>query len=204
MSTVIGAERFGSGMQSHFLVLAGDELIERIRNDEKVEKSILAQTQGGYADGVNSIYNYLWLDIQNRGLRFGLDMQPMRFNYLDALGQPILIEPEYQVTSDYGVDSRPNPDWSSARYEIGFIIGKDAFEYITPSAYTGEDKWKWAPQFTIGQLQWHNVKDMGCNFKGDIGFHWYEIVRAINPVKPRYVRLLISVAILISVLKVAS
>jgi hypothetical protein len=184
MMTVLGVERFGSGMDAHYLVIAGDELIERVRNDSTVEKAILAQTQGGYADGNNAIKTYPWLDIQHRGLRFGLDYQPLRFNYLDGNGDPILIEPEVKVSSDYGSDSQPNSEWANALYEIGFIVGKDAFEYLTMASYTGEDKWKWAPQFTMGELVWHNVKDNSCNFKGDLGFHWYEVVRAINPIKP--------------------
>jgi hypothetical protein len=184
MDTVIGSERFGSGMDRHYLVITGSEFNERIRNDATVENAIIAQTQGGYADGNNSLKMYAWLDIQQRGLRFGVDRQPMRYNVLDAQGHPDLIEPEISVTSDYGVDSQPNPDWANAEYEIGFIVGKDGFEYLTPTSYTGEDKWKWAPQFTMGELVWHNVKDMGCNYKGDTGFHYYEMVRAINPMKP--------------------
>lgn len=184
MQSVHGVERFGSGMDSHYLVVAGNELIERIRNDSTVEKAILSQTEGGLADGNNSIKMFPWLDIQHRGLRFGQDFQPMRFNNLDGSGNPVLIEPEVSVSSDHGKNSVTNPDWANAKYEIAFMVGKDAFEYLTLQSFTGEGAWQYGPQFTMGDLVWHNVKDNQCNFKGDLGFHWYEIVRAVNPIKP--------------------
>ena len=71
-----------------------------------------------------------------------------------------------------------------AKYEIGFLIFKDAFKRVVPKAYTGEGKWKFAPQYVMGELQWHYEIDNDCNVFGDNGFFKYRIRRAIQAHRP--------------------
>lgn len=184
---VLGSKLFGSGVDQHALVIAGFEQVEKFRNEALVNSAILAQTQGGYADGNNAIKAYQWTDIQHRGARLGVDDEPLRFNDWGPEGLPDLISPTVTVASDTGVDAAPNPDWLSAQYEVGFVVFQDAFKRVVPSRYTGEGQWKFAPQFTMGELTWHNVKDNNCNIRGDTGFFYYEVTRAIQAWNPHNV-----------------
>ena len=184
---VLGVKMFGSGNDEHALVVAGFNQVEKFRQEGLVNNAILAQTQGGYADGNDSIKRLQWTDIQHRGIRLNVDSEPLRFNDWDQDGMPDLIAPTIEVSSDHGVDADINPAWETANYEIGFIVFKDAFKRVVPTRYTGEGQWRFAPQFTMGELVWHNVKDNVCNVRGDTGFFWYRVSRAIQAVSPHSV-----------------
>lgn len=186
-ANVHGNQLFGSGVDKHALVIAGFEQVETFRNEALVTNAVLAQTGGGYADGNNAIKMLEWTSIQHRGARLAVDSQPLRFNDWAQTGLPDLIEPEVSIDADYGKDSVPNSEWVYALYEIGFIVFKNAFKRVVPSSYAGEGQWKFAPQFVMGELKWHNVVDNNCNIKGDTGFFWYEVTRALQAWQPHAV-----------------
>lgn len=186
MSEVLGVKKFGGGAASHFKVIAGVEQIEQFRNEVQVLGGILAQTQGGFDVGNKQIQMYSWTEILHRGIQMAIDQQPLRFNEIDEDGWPILISPEISVDGDSGKDSITNPAWSSAQYEVGFIMGADGFKYLTPTKFNGEGivQWKNAPQFSMGELEFVNIRDNQCNRRGDFGYFLYEVARAIQTWNP--------------------
>lgn len=184
---VNGSAMFGSGVDSHCLGIFGFEQVEKFRQEAGVTGAILAQTQGGYTDGNDSIKKLQWTDIQQRGIRLNVDQEPLRFNDWGQDGLPVLIEPTQKVASDTGFDAVTNPDWLSAQYEIGFVIFKDAFKRVVPTRYVGEGQWKFQPQFTMGELVWRNIIDNQCNQWGDTGYFLYRVTRAIQAWNPHNV-----------------
>lgn len=184
---VLGVKMFGGGVDEHALVIAGYEQVEKFRQEALVNNAILAQTQGGYADGNNSIKKLEWTAIQHRGIRLNVDSEPLRFNEWDSDGFPDLISPTIEVSSDKGVDAAVNPAWLTAEYEVGFVVFRNAFKRLVPAQYAGEGQWRFQPQYAMGELIWHNVKDNTCNIRGDTGFFYYEVTRAIQAHSPHSV-----------------
>ena len=185
---VNGSELFGSGVDAHALGIFGYEQVEKFRNEAQVDGNILAQTNGGYADGNNSIKMYQWTGIQQRGLRLASDQEPLRFSaWDDETGLPVPISPTIKVASDKGFDQVTNPAWITAPYEIGFLVFKNAFKRVVPTRYTGEGQWKFHPQYTMGELVWRNVIDNECNLWGDTGYFLYKVTRAIQAWNPHSV-----------------
>lgn len=181
------SEMFGSGAAAHALVIAGREQIEYFRNEAKVDGNIIAQTTGGYSDGNDAITKMFWTDMGQRGILMNSDEEPLRFNVFDAKGMPVLIEPTEAVESDAGYDAVPRTEWINAKYEIGFMVFKNAFKRLVPKSFMGEGAAKWKPQYAMGELNWHNVVDNACNVKGDTGFFWYEVTRAFQAINPHSV-----------------
>jgi hypothetical protein len=188
MKEDLSVEQFGAGTSAYFLVIMGAEAVEQIRNEATVENAVFAQTSGGYTEGLDAITGYSFTDIQHRGLRMGIDQEPIRFNVVDANGFPVPIEPTIRVSSSYGFKARKNPAWLEAKYEVGFMIGQNHFRYLTPKAYIGEgSNWRFAPQMVAGELEWMNIRDNSANVFGDNGFHIYQIERAIEAIQPHAV-----------------
>lgn len=186
LSEVLGVKKFGAGAAAHYKVIAGVTQIEQFRNEAQIENAILAQTQGGFDVGNKQVQMYSWTEIQHRGIQMAIDQQPLRFNEIDGDGWPIFIDPEISVDGDSGKDSITNPAWSTAEYEVGFIMGDQGFKYLTPTRFNGEGivQWPNAPQFSMGELEFVNIRDNQCNRRGDFGYFLYEVARAIQTWNP--------------------
>jgi len=186
-STVFGSELFGAGADAHALVIVSPEQADILRQQALTAGTILAQTQGGYDAGNNSIKTLHWENFQHYGYRLNVDKEPLRFNSYDENGNPIFIEPGIEVESDYGKDYAVNPAWLYAQNEVGFVIFKNAFKRLVPKQYVGEGEWRFTPQFVMGELQWFNQRDMNCNVWGEDGFFIYRVSRAIQAWQPHAV-----------------
>lgn len=176
---------FGTEKGDYFMVMASIDQLEVFRNDADVKEDLVALTTGSFKIGADAISGYSFQGY--RGFGFGIDSQPLRFNVLDANGQPVYIEPEIAVKATNGVASRNNPAWLSAKYEVGHIIGGDSFERLTPEKYSGEGTFKFAPQMAMGELEWVAQRDNCNNLFLDYGQHIYQISRAWRPVRPHAV-----------------
>ncbi len=77
--------------------------------------------------------------------------------------------------------------WRSALYEVGFLIAGDSFARLTPTRYSGEGTFKFAPQMAMGELEWVAQRDNDCNLWLDYGQHIYQISRAYQPIRPQNV-----------------
>lgn len=161
------------------------EIIERFRQELAVKDDIHYLAAGSYRLGEKSIIGYQF-EGPYRGLALANDNQPLRYANLLSNGQPNFIEPVIGVPTTRGVGERRNPAWVNAPYEIGFLIMPDSFKRLVPETYTGEGTFKWAPQLSMGELQWHYIKDT-CNKFGDFGQHIYQISRAYQPIRPQNV-----------------
>ncbi len=127
---------------------------------------------------------YAFIEYPYRGIKLGIDQQPLRFNTVNGDGFPVLIEPLVRTVTDYGVENATNPAWVNALYEVGFLLSKGTFKRLVPERFVGEGSMKFDPQFIMGELDWHYVKDNVCNVWGDFGFHKYQIVRAFQARRP--------------------
>jgi len=179
------AEPFSSKEGEFFQVMLGADAIEAIRNDQDVKEDLLYLSAGSFKLGEESISGYQFMGY--RGFAFGIDQQPLRSTGLDGSGNLVLINPIVSTAVTTGFAQRRNPAWVAAPYEVGFIIAGDAFKRLVPEQYTGEGTFKFAPQLSMGELEWTYFRDNDCNLYGDFGQHIYQISRAIQPIRPQNV-----------------
>jgi hypothetical protein len=177
---------FGNGSDAHSVFIGSSDAVEILRNDTSLKGDFNIATQGSFKDAKDATFKYQFIDVAYRGIKFAIDHKNKRFNTLDGDGNPIFIEPYINQVADNGVIRVTNPAWVDAQYEVGFLVYKGAFKYNVPKQYLGEGSFKFAPQFTSGQIEWYNVKQ-DCNKFGDRGNHIYRIIRSIHPVVPHAV-----------------
>lgn len=180
----LSPEFFGDGSGQYFVFIGSSTQIEVLRNEAGVKADLLALVTGNSKPTQDEIVKYAFIDYPYRGIKLAIDQQPLRFNTVDANGYPNLIEPLVRTVTDYGVENLSNPAWQSALYEVGFLVSKGTFRRLVPERYVGEATFKFDPQFVMGELDWHYIKDNVCNVWGDFGFHIYQLVRAFQARRP--------------------
>lgn len=180
----LSPEFYGDGAGGHFVFIASSSQIETLRNEAGVKQDLLAITQGSFVEGKDILKKYAFIEYPYRGIKLAIDQQPLRFNTVDGSGFPVLIEPLVRTVTDYGVENATNPAWVNADYEVGFLVSKGTFKRLVPERFVGEASFRFDPQFVMGELDWHYVKDNVCNVWGDFGFHKYQIVRAFQARRP--------------------
>jgi hypothetical protein len=176
-------------MGTMYKAIFSEEQILQFKNELDVRLDHRAMVTGKYQLGERQIAGYSW-EGPYRGVSFGVDAQPLRFNNFytsgPLAGTPQFIEPEIGVSVTQGVGARRNPNWVTAQYEVGFLMAQDSFNRLTPEMYTGEGTFKFAPQLFMGELEWFYLRDR-CNPYGDFGNHIYQIQRAYQPQRPQNV-----------------
>jgi hypothetical protein len=179
------AEPFASKDGEFFQVLLGADAIESIRNDADVKEDLLYLTAGSFKLGEESISGYQFMGY--RGFAFGIDQQPLRSTGIGGDGNLVLVNPIVAQAVTNGFGQRRNPAWVNAPYEVGFVIAGDSFKRLVPEQYVGEGTFRFAPQLSMGELEWTYFRDNDCNLYGDFGQHIYQIQRAIQPIRPQNV-----------------
>ena len=179
------AEPFASKDGEFFQVLLGADAIESLRNDADVKEDLLYLTAGSFKLGEESISGYQFMGY--RGFAFGIDQQPLRSTGLTGGGDLVLVNPIIAQAVTNGFGQRRNPDWVAAPYEVGFVIAGESFKRLVPEQYVGEGTFRFAPQLSMGELEWTYFRDNDCNLYGDFGQHIYQIQRAIQPIRPQNV-----------------
>ena len=179
------AEPFASKDGEFFQVLASADQIENFRNDADVKEDLLYLTAGSFKLGEESISGYQFMGY--RGFAFGIDQQPLRATGFNGSGDLALVNPIVSTAVTNGFAQRRNPTWVSAPYEVMFVIAGEAFKRLIPEQYVGEGTFKFAPQLSMGELEWTYFRDNDCNLYGDFGQHIYQISRAIQPIRPQNV-----------------
>lgn len=168
-----------------FKLIASQDQIEFLRTDMDIKLDQRALTTGQFKAGEKFITGYTW-EGPYRGFAFGMDPQPLRYDYLDANGQPIFIEPEIATSVTNGVGARTNPAWARARFEIGVLMGRESFKRRVPPNWTGEGSFKWPAQLVQGELEFVVIRDNQQNVFADYGYHIYQIMRSYQPVRPHH------------------
>lgn len=176
----------GKNGESVMRFIGSQEVIDNLRDDANVREDHRYIAAGSYDIGKMTLTRYTW-EGPYRGLAFGIDPQPLRFNLLNGSGQPVYIEPEIAVETDNGVASRPNPAWVRAKYEVALLMGQDSFRKLAPETYTGEGSFKFPAQSVTGELIWRNIEDNENNVWRDYGRHYYQFTRAYKPERPHAV-----------------
>jgi len=179
------AEPFASKDGEFFQVLLGADAIENLRNDADVKEDLLYLTAGSFKLGEESISGYQFMGY--RGFAFGIDQQPLRSTGLGGDGNLVLVNPIIAQAVTNGFGQRRNPAWVNAPYEVGFVIAGESFKRLVPEQYVGEGTFRFAPQLSMGELEWTYFRDNDCNLYGDFGQHIYQIQRAIQPIRPQNV-----------------
>lgn len=184
---------FGKGPDAHAILITSYELNDALRTDAPVNNSLTAASQGSFKDGKDALWAYAFIDTNFRGLKLAIDPNPLRFNGLNAQGNPVLIEQYLQVAAgSTGLTWKTNPAWQYAAYEVSFMLfAKNAFARLTPKDYSGEGAAKFPTGMFGGELKWLNPIE-SCNPWGDFGWFQYRIVRAFQPMAPHYVAAIIS------------
>lgn len=184
------AEPFGSGANAYARFIGGSEIVESFRRETGVQEVLHSMTQGSYDMGKVSLTAYSW-DVAPayRGIGFGIDQRPLRFNVLDGNGWPVLIDPVTTVVDAVRnrAYSKASPTWLSASHELASLSFANSFERQVPERYVGEGSFRFAPQLHSGELQWHYQQDNDCNSWGDYGWHKYQISRAYKPIRPEHI-----------------
>lgn len=180
-------ETWGTGDGAYAAFIGSSEAIEALRNDANVNGDYGKATQGSFATEKNALFKRYFDGIAAyRGIKWTVDRKPKRFNTVDGNGNPVFIEPYVNVVADNGQVRKTNPVWVNARYEIGFLVYKNAFKYLVPKQYLGEGSFKFPAQMYAGDLEWLNIKT-DCNPFQDTGYHIWRSVRAFQPVVPHAV-----------------
>lgn len=186
---------FGRGADMHAIYITSYELNDALRTDAPLNNTLVASTNGGIEKGINGLWSYAFIDTNFRGLKLAIDPTPLRFNGLNAQGNPVLIEPYLQVAAgNSGLTWQIADAWTDAAYEVSFMIfSNKAFTRLTPSAYSGEGDAKWPSMSSMygGELQWFNQKE-SCNRWQDFGWFQARVIRAIQPIAPHFVTAIIS------------
>ena len=179
------AEPFATKDGEFFQVLASADQIENFRNDADVKEDLLYLSAGSFKLGEESIAGYQFMGY--RGFAFGIDQQPLRATGFDVSGNLVLVNPIVSTAVTNGFAQRRNPAWVAAPYEVMFVIAGEAFKRLVPEQYVGEGTFRFAPQLSMGELEWTYFRDNDCNLYGDFGQHIYQIQRAIQPIRPQNV-----------------
>jgi hypothetical protein len=164
-------------------------IIDQMRNEINVRDDNRALTTGRYDVGEETLRGYSWAG-PYRGLAFGIDQQPLRFNSFTFLGGqliPNFIEPEISLQVTKGFGSRVNPAWRTALYEIGFLIFANSFQRLVPANYTGVGDYKYPEQFSQGELEFVVIRDNLANKRGEFGQFLWQLRRAYRPIRPHSV-----------------
>lgn len=191
MREVLFAEWYeqGKGMP-HFRFIGGSDQVEYFRSEIGVQNIMQSLTQGGYKLGETTLTAYSFEQSPAyRGIAFGVDQRPLRFNGFNPDGTLALVNPVTLVAnpSRGTAYAKPNPAYQTADYELGVLIADGSFERLVPERYVGEGSFKFAPQLHMGELEWHYVVDNQCNQWGDFGWHRYQITRAYRPLRPQHI-----------------
>lgn len=177
----------GENGDNYYVVVTSAQQNQIFRAQSDIKETIQSYIQGSYNEGVDMQKGYRFTDFVHRGLLFGIDQEPLRFDQLDQDGAPAILPPGTPVQTDTGVRYEANPAWLGAKYEIGFIIAKDSFKRLVPEHYVGEGTWKFDPTPVYGELQWYYNRNDECNIFGDYGRHIWRTTRAFLPVQPHAV-----------------
>lgn len=164
-------------------------IIDQMRNEINVRDDHRALTTGRYDVGEETLRGYTWQG-PYRGIAFGIDQQPLRFNSFTFLGGqliPNFIEPEISVQVTKGFGSRVNPAWRTALYEVGFLIFANSFQRLIPANYTGVGDYKYPEQFSQGELEFVVIRDNLANKRGEFGQFLWQLRRAYRPIRPHSV-----------------
>jgi hypothetical protein len=184
------ADWFTNGGAPSFRFIAGAGQIELLRNESGVQASAVALASGGYRFGETTLTGYSFeASPAYRGVSFAVDQRPLRFNTVDANGNPVFINPVVVVpnASKNTAYARVNPAWLNANYEVGLLVASESFLRLVPESYVGEGPFRFNPQLHMGELVWHYQIDNDCNAFGDFGWHIYQITRAYAPRRPHHV-----------------
>ena len=180
-------EPWESGEDAYCVIITGKELNDRIFFEQQMQNFVLSRVKGGFMEGIDEIESYAFTQVRQKGILFGIDQQPMRFNAMTDDPLPIFIPPMVAVNADTGGQKMiPNTTWLNATFEVGFIIYRNTFKRIVPEKYVGEGTWKFVPQLHFGEFMWYIPPGIN-NAWGDVGFHLFQITRAYQPIRPQQV-----------------
>lgn len=191
MRSVLRAMPFGSGAGQYARLIAGPDLLDRLRDSlgGAAYGTALIQPLGSLAAGGNrmateGLTSYLFEQLF-RGIEYGEDQIPLRLNWDGAAYVP--VNPDTSSAATAGTNAVTSPDWLEASHEVAFLFYEGSFQRLTPEAWTGEGKVRYDRQLFGGDLQFINNKDMDCNMFGDWGVLAHRIGRAYKPLKPWFV-----------------
>ena len=183
MREVLNVEPFTmAGVQEGVMKWVGSIESNQIMRDElNIGYDIRALTTGRYRLGEETITGYGFSGPYH-AIMHGVDPERLRASAVIA-GVPTLEEPTAPVATTTGYGDRPNPDWITAGYEIGFLFGQNSFKRLVPS-YAKVAGWDFSEQLVNGGLEFRILSDADCNLFRDYGQHLFEIERAYQPIHP--------------------
>lgn len=183
----------GDAVPTNVKIIAGEGILEDLRNEIGVNESVGFLTAGGFQVGKKQVLSYVW-EGPIRGLGFAQDPQPLRFSTWPANGvldRTHVVPPEVPAVTNNGKINVRNPAYWLAPFEIMFMIGgKGAFvrEVLkgTGTVSLGGTSFKFPDQYMAGELKFYVPKG-ACDAFQETGFHTYQIVRAIRPQFPHFI-----------------
>lgn len=183
---------FGSGMAASLRFIGGWEILQDLRADlggaagtnAVLSGPLSPLAAGGDKMAIDAIKSYAFTP-EFQGISLGRDQTPLRANWNGA-GYDF-VEPEISAAGTTGSVATVNPAWLVASHEVGFLVGKGAFERQVPAPWVGEGKIKFERQMFGGEVIFRSNPDMSCNLFGDFGVLAYRIGRAFRPIYPWFV-----------------
>jgi hypothetical protein len=190
----------GETAEGSMMAIFSQEQLAAFRDELGIRADVQALTTGKYQMGEETISGYAFKGPYH-AIALGMDRKPLRVsgtttvatgatdpntgivNTGSAYQAPTFVEPYIATATSKGVSARPNPNWVSAGFEIGFLVGQTAFSRRVPESYRIPGMEFNAPISNQG-LKFKLLSDADCYFWEDIGQHRYEMERAYVPIKP--------------------
>jgi hypothetical protein len=191
------AWKFGNGEEAHLRFIGSADILESLRNDLGAAAGPGGYVTGAYGglgplpsaaisgdkDSKTALHSYLFKPLY-RGIDFGEDQRPLRYNWGGAPGAYTAVEPYINVAGSTGNVEVVNPGWLQASHEVGFLFARNSFERQVPAKWVGEGRIKWAQQMFGGEVIFGAYPDMVQNFFKNYGVLAFQISRAFRPIYP--------------------
>lgn len=162
------------------------ELGEALRNETTNLSETTSLVEGGDSDTVAGFKKYKW-KWRYRGIEFGEDNVPLRFNSVDGNGFPQFIAPYEVKIGNEGEHWVTNSEWKTAAFEVAFLVWKGTFKRLVPENFVRDTSgvvWPELAASAMAELIWSNIQDNTLNAYGDRGRFLWQILRAWQPDMP--------------------
>lgn len=177
---------WGNGNAAHYRLISDADTIDAMRNELTTPTTPLGYlAAGGHRDTVDGLTAFGW-EQTFRGVNFAVDQSILRASSVNADGTVNLVEPFISTVTTKGVKRTVNPGWTTAPFQISFLLAKGSFVREVPEEFLGEGLTRFERQYWAGDLRWHNVMGPNCNIWGDTGFHKYKLAGAFRPQRPEF------------------
>jgi hypothetical protein len=168
------------------LFVGSTSQIEAFRNELNVAQDVRAAVQGSYRYGEVNLLGATF-EGPYRGIGFAENLLPLRFDNWNN-GNPVFLQPFIQTVGTTGVGGIINPAWTTANYEVSFLLHADTVQRLKLPRYRGAGMVRFEDLPLNGVLTALDPNQVnitnGGNPRGNLAQLMFGYTRAWKPIKP--------------------